>query len=253
MKHPDITCNFLGRLGNNMFQVAAMIGYCDKYKVSTYGVPRNYHHRNIYHFNLPMYRGLASRLPLYDDTKEDGFVYRELPQFSKPTCLHGFFQSEKYFKHAEDMIKWTFPLKIDLSDYVAIHVRRGDYVEMDGNFLPTTIEDIEKVFLYFMGVGLVKFYIFSDDPEWCVNNIQPLVRKYEVLIKYSLASSWFEDMSAMASCQAVVVSRSSFSWWAAWLNPRPDKIVVALTPWFGPLNGLVNKTKDIIPENWTQL
>ena len=238
-----VTCDLLGRWGNNLFQVAAMIGYAKKHGLE-WGIPMGYKYKGIYtHFKLPRFKANAKRYHVHDEGQH-GFPYHEIPYIPTGIKLRGFFQSEKYFAHCTDDIKRAFPLRIQPTDRISIHVRRGDYVKYVDNFLPTTVEDVQKIVDYF---GRSETYLIcSDDVQWCMENLCAINAKFE----YNHGNE-FEDLSAMASCKHHAVSRSSFSWWGAWLGHNPDKTVVALTPWFGKNNPL--DTKDIIPDNWIKL
>ena len=59
----------------------------------------------------------------------------------------------------------------------------------------------------------------------------------------------YEDLRLMSWCAHNIIANSSFSWWGAWLNPNPDKIVVAPTRWFK----LEQNTADLIPVTWQLL
>lgn len=246
-----VTCDLLGRLGNNLSQVAAIIGYAKKHGLE-WGIPMGYKYKGIYtHFKLPIFRIprhiRPSKLHVHDEGQH-GFPYHEIPLIHNPpygiTKLRGFFQSEKYFAHCTNDIKRAFPLRIQPTDRISIHVRRGDYVKYVDNFLPTTVEDVQNIVDYF---GRSEAYlIVSDDVQWCMENLSAINAKFE----YNHGNE-FEDLSAMASCKHHAVSRSSFSWWGAWLGHNPDKTVVSLTPWFGKNNPL--DTRDIIPDNWIKI
>lgn len=240
-----VTCDFLGRMGNNMFQVAAMIGYSKKYCLD-WGIPTGYRHKEIYKYfpRLPRFRSAGKKLHIHDEGLH-GFTYHEIPYVPTGIKLRGFFQSEKYFDDCEDVIKQTFRLNIKPTNRISIHVRRGDYVKYIDNFLPTTVEDVQKVIDHFGRSE--RFLVCSDDISWCRENLRSL----NVHFDFNDGTNEFQDLSEMASCQHHVVSRSSFSWWAAWLGHNPNKTVVTLTPWFGKNNPL--DTKDIIPDNWIKL
>jgi hypothetical protein len=244
-----VTCDFLGRLGNNMFQVAAVIGLAKKHGVA-YGIPPHYRHRQIYqHFSsLPKFRGNSSWFHTHDEGQHT-FRHHDIPFHRKGVKLRGFFQSEKYFEQAADEVRAAFPLRIYPTNRVSIHVRRGDYVKYVDNFLPTTAEDVQKAVEFFQVRGYDHFLICSDDIPWCKANLSRIDTKFD----FNEGTNEYQDLSDMASCAHHVVSRSSFSWWAAWLGHSPYKIVVALTPWFGTKNGLYNQTQDIIPERWLKI
>lgn len=247
-KKVSVTCDFLGRLGNNMFQVAAMIGFCKK-NGRDYGIPIGYKYKGIYnYFNLPKHSGnsISGRFYIHDESVY-GFPYHDIPTQHTLLKLRGFFQSEKYFLHCADEIKNTFKLDIKPTNRISIHVRRGDYLKYPNNFVPTTLDDIQKVVEYF-GYN-EKYLIVSDDIHWCMENLCD-IRAPFAHFEFSHGNE-IQDLSAMASCQHHVVSRSSFSWWGAWLGHNPNKQVLALTPWFGKNNNL--DTRDVIPDNWIKI
>jgi hypothetical protein len=79
------------------------------------------------------------------------------------------------------------------------------------------------------GVGSVRLYVFTDDPEWCTTNLR--LNEQDVVVGAARAA----EMHLMTLCDHLVLADSSFSWWGAWLNPNPAKIVVAPRPWLQDL------------------
>ena len=91
------------------------------------------------------------------------------------------------------------------------------------------------------------FYVFSDDIAWCK---QSLVIKFPcVYIDHNIGRESYRDMQLMSLCRHYVIANSSFSWWGAWLNPKPEKIVVTPKRWFR--NG--TDDRDLIPGEWKRL
>jgi hypothetical protein len=240
---------FIGRLGNNLFQIAACIGYAKKHGVG-WGIKKGYIEKG---FNVdqvdkyfPHLRGTDRMFKPYH---EPHFDYQEIPFSNRGIQLVGFWQSLKYFERCQDEVREALNIQYvsGYEDYVSIHVRRGDYVQHAGSFPPVTAEYIQQAFdkVYYNGI---KAIVFSDDIEWCKQNI------HGFNVEFSEGRNEYEDLCLMASCGHNIIANSSFSWWGAFLNRNPNKIVVSphYTNWFGPSAG-VQSPKDIIPDNWIQI
>lgn len=249
MKEPKVTYRAIGRLGNQMFQCAAAIGYAKKYNVG-WACPndtREFPNFHTYFPGLPKYDGNEFRSFQAHDASQ--FNYSPIPFNPNGTRLIGFFQSEKYFEGAEDEIRKVFKLDIKPVDAVSLHVRRGDYVQYANSFPPVDIAYIMQAWWHvFNKTGIRKTIVFSDDVKWCMENL-----KWEN-IEFSEGRNEYEDLSLMASCSHHIIANSTFSWWGAWLGHNPNKIVVSPSAdnWFGPgFTGGV--PKDLIPSNWHQI
>lgn len=261
----------IGRLGNNMFQTAACIGYAKKHGFK-WLIP--HHRRNgdndpwllpTFWPNLPFGDFNGDR---YEQHDPKDFNYKPIPEFPRGVKFVGFFQSEKWFENAKEEVKAAFPLQHypEYEGYVSIHVRRGDYVTNSNSFPPVDDKYIYKAFdnlAFKVREGGVLW--FSDDITWCkefVNNrLEALFSDYEGGKKsYPINHVFNEDsneytaLSKMASCSHHIIANSSFSWWGAWLGHNPNKIVVAPHPedWFG--RGFTGSTPvDLLPSEWVKI
>jgi hypothetical protein len=245
----------IGRLGNQMFQVSAALGYAKKFGLQ-WGFPSDTREvPNLRKFfpNIPVLDGQFKRLNWADPAF---FNYQPIPNLHRDTTLVGFYQSEKYFEGQQEEVRKLFKLNIqpEYKDYVSIHVRRGDYVQHANSFPPVTDDYLIKAFNFFCPLK-TKFIFFSDDIRWCVDFTKKWFSAFDdVDFIFSEGRNEFEDLSLMASCSHNIIANSTFSWWGAWLNPNPDKIVVSpsMYNWFGPgFTGSV--PKDIIPPEWHQI
>lgn len=263
---PLIKPRFIGRLGNNLFQMAACIGYANKHNVG-WGVKKGYVERG---FNanqvdkyLPQLPSCDSYFKAYKEFQEEWagteFNYHEIPFHPNGCELVGFWQSEKYFENAKDEVrKWiNLPFVEGYRDYVSIHVRRGDYVQHSGSFPPVTLSYIDKaIATNHHETGLAKFIVFSDDVQWCKEELKKS-RYNEWEFIYSEGRNEWEDLSLMASCGHNIIANSSFSWWGAWLNTNPNKIVISPSckrgNWFGMEAGVKHDCVDLIPKEWIQI
>jgi len=255
----------IGRLGNNLFQIAAAIGYAKTHNVG-WGIKKGYKDRTFqvkqvdtYLPNLPACDSFFKPYTEFQDQWAGfEFNYHEIPFHPNGCELVGFWQSEKYFKHAAHEVRKAINISYnsEYKDYCSIHVRRGDYVSLATNFPPVTDKYIDMALdeLYDR-VGRVKLIWFSDDIEWCKQAAKRIAPDYDHT--FSEGHNEWEDLCIMASCGHNIIANSSFSWWGAWLNKNEDKIVICPSSkagqWFGPDNGVKHDCIDLIPEGWIQI
>jgi hypothetical protein len=168
--------------------------------------------------------------PLYDQEFEFGYHEHDL----KPnTNIRGYLQSEKYFSHCADLVRYYFEL-VDIEtpeipeDAVCIHVRRGDY---DGDYLALLGSEYYDKALNEMPDS--QLYIFSDDTTKAIE----LMPKGAI---FSTRNSFIQDFAFMTKFKYHIIANSSFSWWAYWLAKDKKKCVAPLN-WFGPKLNFTSK------------
>jgi hypothetical protein len=228
---------------------------------------------------------------------EKGFEHDEMVIIranleKKPACMHGYFQTYKYFeKHYETIIqliglrakqeairnKTTLmngqirpnvslggnntpivSLGGNNTPIVSLHFRLGDYVSKQSHHPIMSIK-------YYVGaltriideIGTETFRVIyfgeKDDESTIKVCIQILEKKFPYLefVKADLDEDW-EQMLLMSLCDHNVIANSSFSWWGAYFNKNPNKIVCYPTIWFGPAMRNHN-TKDLCPPSWVRI
>lgn len=178
--------------------------------------------------------------------------------------LEGYWQSYKYFSCYSNEIRESFTLRnsfinfndplfdeIDNSESVCINVRRADFATnsyhgvLDKNYYKQAIEllNLNKVIDF-------KYFIFSDDIDWCKENFDFL--PFKIFVDHSHKGDRFSNYFAlMRSCKYFVIPNSSFAWWAAWLSIYPNKLVICPKIWF--LGNPKNNTEDLIPDEWIRI
>lgn len=182
------------------------------------------------------------------------------------SCLYvGYWQSYKYFNSHIDLIKKSFIFpENSLNIYnlsilktirqcasCSIHIRRTDYLSKNAlNYHGTCSLDYyqKAIKLICTRIKNVQFFIFSDDYIWAKENIKVVVQN-SILIEGNHNNSWV-DMFLMTQCSHNIIANSSFSWWSAWLNENPNKIIVAPQDWF--VEKTLN-TSDLLPKEWVLL
>lgn len=176
--------------------------------------------------------------------------------------IDGFFQSYKYFTGYEDIIRKDFVLKKEIPEYIkylqkeisekealCVFVRRKDFV---GNKYH---EVVDKEY-YSRGLSILsknnkieKIYIFSDDLNWCKENLKFDIDTMFVGDEYA-GEKWEYHMFLMSNCKYFIIPNSTFAWWPAWLCDRYDKKVIAPSKWVR--DGSVN-INDVIPNDWIKI
>ncbi len=233
----------MGRLGNSLFQIAATIGIA-KANGMDYGFNK-WDYEGYFKIELPK-APLGDMSPLRE--QDFGFSsYEVSPELDYE--LMGYFQSEKYWEHIKDEIIDGFdrvraiPPLLQIHDIISVHVRRGDYLKLSNYHTNLTLDYYKRAMAMFPGSP---FFVFSDDIGWCERNIKGNGVSY---IPSTVGE--VESLKLMSQCSHNIIANSSFSWWGAYLNRNPDKIVIAPKQWFGK-DGPQN-TQDLIPKSWVTI
>ena len=197
--------------------------------------------------------------------REAGYAYDERIRFaSAPVRLEGYFQSERYFADATTTLRTDLMPRPELLATVdglagrllpsgpslSLHVRRGDYAKpatmaVHGLLTPEYYE--RALHAVTERVGKVTVCVFSDEPDWVRANLR-LPAETRFVSEHTRTA--LQDLLLMSRCTHHIIANSTFSWWGAWLNPRPDKVVVTPERWFQPAAGL--DTRDLRPAGWLE-
>lgn len=178
--------------------------------------------------------------------------------------LDGWWQSEKYFKSIESIIRKEITLKNEPSLYftqiarqikntnaVSLHIRRCDYVTNEKtnqhhgvcslSYYQEAIKELTKK------IYNPHFFVFSDNIIWAKQNLR--IAFPITFVSQKNPDIEYEELIMMSLCKHHIISNSSFSWWGAWLCKNKEKIVFAPKKWFSkPLD-----TKDLLPDSWIKL
>lgn len=191
------------------------------------------------------------------------YFNRQFFKLPANTYLNGYWQSEEYFLPSKNKIKDDFKLanppsekyqslllQIKSRKSISIHVRRGDYVSLNSanSFHGVLNKDYyQRAFEHFEEINSdFKYFVFSDDLNWCEQHLD-FLGDVCFVDGSSLMLSAQEELLLMSNCSNHIIANSSFSWWGAWLNANPEKIVVMPQNWF---TNVKSKTINIVPNNW---
>ena len=188
---------------------------------------------------------------IYDHTDKNDNIY-----------LVGYFQNIGYTEPIYDLLAEQFTLKNPISNQkslellddirnsnsIMLNVRRTDFVNnsfhgtMDVDYYNKAIDIINSK------VENPKYFIFSDDIDWCKENLQNIENSF--IVDHSYKGDRFgEYLELMKNCKHYIIPNSSFAWWSAYLSYNKDKVVITPEKWF------VNESIDIVSEklNWIKI
>ena len=197
--------------------------------------------------NWHSWLGLAQGLHLVKE-KPFGFHAKHL-HAPNQSYVVGYWQSERYFPNLRDQLLKQFRPHVPLSDdtlrlceymrnenSIAIHVRRGDYLsnpvnvklyrELGADYYRSCIND------WAAHHRQARVYIFSNDMAWCKANLD--LKLPATFVEHTTGQTAYEDLWMISQAACCVIANSTFSWWGAWLNQRPDKTIYAPRFWFHP-------------------
>lgn len=256
-----------GNLGNQMFQYAGLRGIAayrgfdwrippiDETRIHNYDLFRLFKMssvspRNIGYVPYRTHRTKWKYWPNSTGFEFDPRIFNSIPDNRN---LNGFFQSPKYFSNIEDTIREDFRLQDYYlvkreekreaigREFIALHVRRGDYVKLKKHHPPLELE------YYLRALSLLDknlpIMVFTNDKPWVQE--QQFFRELGVEVVDN--EDYLLDLSLMMAASHIIIANSSFSWWGAWLSNCGS--VIAPKKWFGPKLAK-NSTKDLYPKDW---
>jgi len=277
-----ITCVLMGGLGNQLFQIFTTISaamtqrnkfvFINSEVLSEGNVTIRYTYWKNLLSNLKTF--LVNSFDYEIVEKEKSFKYIELNKYESTAniILHGYFQSYKYF---QDNYKTIYRLlgfekkkeilinKLEvnneyLNNSISMHFRLGDYKNLQQYHPIMDYEYYEKSLSYMkskittQNINVI-YFCEEEDIDTVNKTVNRLKEKFEdftfVLVDKNL-EDW-EQLLFMSCCHHNIVANSSFSWWAAYLNSWPDKIICYPSVWFGPKAG--HDTKDLCPPEWKKI
>lgn len=275
-----------GGLGNQLFTYFAAANYAEKNKVNlildTSELPFGISYRGMelsklklphpyevsgfefikyapaVKFLIRLRRVFLRNFPiLIHDSKVVGYD-QSLEGKRRTLFIRGYFQSWKYFQSYKNVNLDTDvkPLNpsvgyikcadlMQLENPICIHVRRGDYLRLGNEFGYLSEEYFEKSLLQLENPSR-PLWLFSDDPDLVIRDFRNI--KFDLIptVEFSLDDA--ESLIIMSLSNTVIMSNSSFSWWAATLGNQ-EKEVLAPFPWFKSMEN----PEDLYFPNWKKV
>lgn len=284
-----VTVRLLGGLGNQMFQYAAGLALAERHGSKLRLDPSyiGFEAHRSYALDALLVEAAVSRrrrVPMwvFERDRLDHAIVRlrffgakveserthaydeHFDQAPANAYLLGYRQTERYLLPVADLLRQRFrPRRMGpralafagriatASAPVAVHVRRGDYVEnLSTNHLfgvpaPDYYERAARIVESRADADSLTFFVFSDDIAWCRERLR--LPGETVFVSGETAAH--EDLDLMRRCKHNIIANSSFSWWGAWLGETDSSVVVAPEPWFENYPG---DTSQQVPERWSR-
>lgn len=242
-----------GRCGNQAFQISAAIAHAKK-SGTVWRVPNKTQDMKIWPHYFLHYLHPSRLTPYTSDitwNEDENHVYKEIPKY-RSAVLNGYFQSEKYFEDAKEEIGNALGFHCTKKSYIAVHVRRGDYVTQFSDKHPPLDLEYYKLAIAQMKLnGFNKFKFYSDDLNWCHKTFEFILKDDEYF--YSAIADPLSDMRDMYNASGFIIANSSFSLFPALLRlDNPVTIAPEESRWFGPGNSHLS-TKNLMPERFIKL
>ena len=277
-----IYCHIMGGLGNQLFQIFATMAYAIQYNqpfaifvgYEQHGPRRT--HWNDFLVDLAPFTVASIPRPTYCEDWY-GFDYHPIPYLGEMGSLHGYFQSELYFRDHFEMIcqnsgirekqeevrqKYLAEYFVKEGVYISMHFRLGDYKQQSDNHPVIGYDYYYKALCKMssdlgnmqLESGTVLYFCEEEDNDVVKSMVDQLKSEFPGLTFCKVADymiNW-EQMMLMSFCHHHIIANSSFSWWGAYFNKRSDKIVCYPSQWFGPSSAHLS-TKDICPSGWRKI
>ncbi len=254
-----------GRLGNNLFQIAAgaSLAEAKHTRFCIYAIDKASHPglSSSYEELISLKETLLRSVEIRKGKPECGTLYKETQfnyspiPFQDELILNGYFQSEKFF--SAELVRNMFRIDHQTKDYIeqkyghllkkeitSIHIRRGDYLA-NLDFHPICMMNYFRRAINRIGKEK-RFLIVSNDVAWCKKRFKG------PNFFFTEGESALVDLYLQSLCTNNIISNSSFSWWGAWLNENPRKTVICPDPWFG-ISAKHMDTRDLLPDSWVKI
>jgi len=252
-----ISCNLMGGLGNQLFEVAHTLSQGWKHNREVVFIPRSWtpgqgNGTENYLSNVFRKLKFVENLDGFTRVTEGPFEYSEVNPVEENTVFDGYFQSTKNWFGYEDKVREMFEPPKELvdefyskypqltnSETLSLHVRRSEYLQYPEIHPTITKEYIEEALKIIGSYSTV--FVFSDDHQWVKDNLN-----FPSVIFVNEDTDW-KELYLMSLCKNHIISNSTFSWWGVFLDKNKDKKIVCPSRWFGPRGP---KADDIYESYW---
>ena len=261
-----IICNIVGGMGNQLFQIFAAISYALTYS-QPFGFFSNTGSRSTYWDtclrNLVTYINLK---PVPCIVFTENMISVKRPPLYSNICMTGYYQSEKFFKEhyeaicgiigiEEERNSIAYKYSRDYSKYVSMHFRLGDYLQLPDYYIILDFEyyrkSLEEILSRDSEIYTVLY--FCEESEE-IEIIQQLSNAFPSILfeRETKTDVDWEQLFIMSLCKHNIIANSTFSWWAAYFNKNPSKIVCAPERWYASKLEHIS-IDELVPNEWIRI
>lgn len=217
---------------------------------------------------------LRKKIPYYlENCIEEKEMYFDSNMFkcNKNVYINGYWPNQEYFLHIRDVLLKEIKLRPEYisndcsllqkkinstSNSISIHIRRGDYLLTHNGtnqlFGICSLDYYNNAISYITQyIQNPKFFVFTDDVQWVIDNFECSF-PWEIISSPKLHD--YEELEIMSLCKHNIIANSTFSWWGAWLNQNPEKIIIAPKKWYSNKDfQYFYEHSDFVPKSWIRL
>lgn len=254
---------------NEILDIYRLNRFCIYENTATKDEINNYSRKEINKYLNKIFKALTGRYFFLNNkyhVDEKSFSYdKSKIKHRKHLYITGYWAQPELFQHNRHKLLKYYKLNVPLnnenktilesiktSDSIAVHIRRGDYI--NNNYFVTLPKEY-----YLKAIELMKkkfckpyFYFFSDDIDWVINEFSHIHNSYFVNINDR--KNDFMEFELMRNCHHFILANSTFSWWAAWLSEEPSKNIIIPGKWFNNMSRQLKfENSGLIQDKWTVL
>ena len=246
-----------GGLGNILFRVAVGLAYSKRHQCQLVFYDASNSPKPYWDNILKPFRAYWKPSAPSDSVeyKEPSFGFTAIPPIQADTTLLGYYQSASYFLDELPKTYWQNilrPTEALPDDTVSLHVRRGDYLNFKDIFIQNGIDYYKRAIDHVClerHMTSLNIVVFSNDIDWCKAELAPRFPDHHWM--FCTEGTDWEQLCTMTSARDMIITNSTYSWWAALGHQHPSGIVVAPVAWFGPQGPPNHSLYDKVP--WTLL
>ena len=288
---PFISCKIMGGLGNQLFQIFTTIAYSFRQKISfifPYMLQLDEKRHSYWNsFLADLYKNTTINpewrmnnnhlvsIPTYHETV---FQFQEIPKVKISFKLLGYFQSYKYFAEEQESIFKLIHLReqqqiilhefqylfndLENVTYISLHFRLGDYILLQEYHPIISLEyykkSIDYILSFLSSFRKIKIVFFCEKNDNVIvsdkiNKLKSIFREENIeFIKVKDEIPDWKQLLIMSICHHNIIANSTFSWWGAYFNMNPHKLVCYPSSWFGVKKQNVI-LDDLFPDTWKKI